>query len=132
MSLEPSITRYPLDSTCVTRAVRVVVRVMSRLVVADPSSAFFPDRFARLAQGPPARTLPPKAPIDAVALEARADLVAPLDTAEALSATRMVTESSTRLARSSRVRSTSGAPADQIEPGAAPAGAAAPRRASWI
>src|SRR6266849_10166203 len=96
---------------------------MSRLVVPEPSSADFPDRLAKLAQGPPAFTVPPNALIEADALVARADLVAPVDTADARSATRIVTISSTRLARSSRVRSINTALGDQMEPDEASAAA---------
>src|SRR5260370_27468875 len=108
MSFDPSITRYPLGSTCVRRAVSVVVSVTLRLVEPDPSSDDFPERLARLAHGPPGLTVPPSASMAAVA---------PVATALAASATRIVTTSSVRLARHSRVKSISGADGDRIAPG---------------
>ena len=55
--------------------------------------------------------------MDAEALALRDVLVAPLATADARSATNIVIMSSTRLARSSRVKSKKAASGDQIEPG---------------
>ena len=60
-----------------------------------------------------------------LALEARAALVAPVATAEALSLTRMVTTSSTWLALKYRARSAKRAAGDQSDPGVAVAEAAA-------
>ena len=126
MSLEASTTRPPLGSTWVTRAVRVVVRVVVRLVVPWPLSCVSPETLARLASGPVALVTPASAVIEFLVLEVRCVLVVPVVTAEACSATTMVSMSSTWLARTSRAASARRDPASQMEPGVA-AGASAER-----
>ena len=100
-----------------TRAVRVVVRVVSRLVVPWPSSDDWPEAPARLAQGPAALVTPASAVTELLAFELRAVLVAPVAVAVDCSLTRIVTMSSTWLARRSRAPSASRDEGDHIEPG---------------
>lgn len=95
ISLEPCTTRFPFGSTCVTRAESVVSRTFSRDVSPCPSRLFEPLISASEGNGPLTFNGPPSALTDAFAAEEREDLVVPLDMAEALSYTTMVTRSLT-------------------------------------
>src|SRR6202012_2952222 len=66
----------------------------------------------------PVAALAPASPvIEALALDARSVVLAPVAAALIVSVTTIVTRSSGRLARTSRARSSRRAEADQIEPG---------------
>ena len=94
----------------------VVVIVVWRLVVPEPSRLWLPDTLARLASGPVAFVMPASAATELVALLLRCVLVAPVETAEADSATTMVTRSFTWLAFRSRPRSANCALGVQSDP----------------
>jgi len=83
---------------------------------------------ARFTSDPPGGLIPARLLTELTALEARDVLVTPVDTADACSATTMVSTSSTWLARTSRAASAKREPACQIEPGEA--GTATAERAS--
>src|SRR5690349_11037209 len=131
ISLVDSTSMEPFGSTAATRAVRVVLKTRSRLVVPSPASCVLPEVPARLAHGPVARVNPARALTELAVLEAREVFVVPDATAEAFSTTRIVRMSSTWLARRSRVPSASREPGDQIDPGEA-AGAAAERAVASV
>ena len=94
-SFVPSSTRYPLGSTCVTRALSVAVMVEPRDVVPAPFRVCVLDVFSRLDNAPPGLLGASKAVMELVAAEARDVCVAPVATADADSLTTMVTRSST-------------------------------------
>src|SRR5688572_11239181 len=118
VSFTPSTTRYPLGRTLVTRAVRVAVRMLSRLVAPCPSSEVELETLARSARrafaGPNAEVMPALTP------DCRELLVLPLAAAEARSETRIVIRSSIWLARKSRATSPSGAEGLHSDPAEAP------------
>ena len=83
----PSTTRFPFTSTCVTRAVMVAVKVVSRLVVPSPSSEVLLLAFNRFASAPIGAFGPASEVTAADAEEAREVLDCPVLTADADSAT---------------------------------------------
>src|SRR5579871_2689335 len=97
-------TRYPLGSTWVTCAVRVVLRVVERVVAPWPFRADCVFRFAKLAKAPAALVGPPAAVMELLNVDWRCVLVVPCATAEACSETTIVRISLTWLARKSPPR----------------------------
>lgn len=113
----PSTTRLPLGSTCVTRAVNVVLNSDARLVSACPSSFWSPFMPAIDESGPATRVGPPIAEMPADALDFRLDAVVPREIALAWSATTIVTRSFTCAARRSRETSANRPEGSNREPG---------------
>ena len=85
-----------------TRALRTAVRVVVRVVVPVPLSFWSPDWLRRFARAPLAALGPARAVMEALALDARSVVLAPVAAALMVSVTTIVTTSSTRLARRSR------------------------------
>src|SRR5579871_95408 len=100
------------------------MRVAPRLVEPEPSKALALLEFRRLASAPLGLFLPRADATVAWALEVRADLVAPVATAEAFSLTTIVTRSSTCVARTSLPRSVRWEAGDHREPADGPVGGA--------
>src|SRR5579872_5699714 len=125
-------TKNPLGSTRVTRAARVVVKPVWRVVWPSPSSLELPETPARLAQGPAAFVMPAKAVIELDVLDWREVLVTPLAAAETDSETSTVSVSFSWLARTSRPRSVRREAGVQMEPGEAGGPALPVRVASSI
>ena len=117
-SFDPSMKSNPPGSTLTTRAVSTAFRRRGaaggacavKLLIAGRDSKDWPER--RLGAFGPASEV-----MEALALEARSVVLAPLAAALIVSVTMIVTTSSTRFARRSRARSSRRAEADQMEPG---------------
>src|SRR5579863_1666423 len=120
MFLVPSTTRKPFGSSRATRAVRLVVRAVVRDVEPEPLSSISFAVLARFASAPLEDVNPARAVMELFTLDLRDVCVAPVDTAEACSATMMVTTSSTWLAFRSRARSPIVDEISHVEPGVLP------------
>src|SRR5438270_9483807 len=115
--LLPSTTRNPLGRTSTTRAVMVVVRVVVREVVPEPSRLVLPDVVRIFDNLPGTENLPAAELADTDKSEFLAVFVAPVETADAISLTSIVSMSSTRRARKSLEMSMRAAAPDHNDPG---------------
>ena len=106
----------PEDGWTVAMAQRELAVVL-RDVDPSPSRVVEPVTLARLASAPLGLFFPIRLVMELLVLEFREVFVWPVETADAFSATTMVTKSSTLLARTSRPRSARRDDGDQSEPG---------------
>lgn len=103
----PCTTRFPFGNTWVTRAERVVLKVLPRLVVPCPCSCWSPVIVARFARGPAEFITPASEDTLDFAEDFRWVFVVPVAVADARSRTTIVTMSSMRPARISLTASAS-------------------------